>query len=212
MKMKNAIYGLVATACLTFNSAANATVITFDDIISGEISYAYDGDGDNIDDAVFTTTDPTGFNTIGPGTNQLYINEPGIEGTTYLSSDLRVDFTFGATGTLGFGFAMSTGDNDSGVTFSIFDFTDTLLASTTLDAVFTPGPSSFPEGLLSSSFAGTASYATFDFIGGASRYIIDNFVGTFGSAEVSRVSVPTTIALFGLGLASLGWSRRKTRS
>jgi len=67
-----------------------AVVLTFDDAIVGATSYSFDGDGDSIDDVIFSTTDLSGFNTVGPGTNMSYIEQPGLEGSTIF--DLRVDF------------------------------------------------------------------------------------------------------------------------
>ncbi len=197
---------------------AGAAVITFDDAISGEIAYSFDGDGDGVDDVIFSTTDPDGFNTVGPGPNQSYIDEPGLEGTTRISPDLRVDFLVGAVGTLQFGFALNTPrEFIDGVTFDVFDGSDTLLASANLLAAFTTpdgiNPSSFPEGLLSVSFAGTAAYATFDFSSfTASRYIIDNFEGTFGSTEIPE---PPLLALLAMGGAVGAWrvlGRRHART
>lgn len=142
-----------------------------------------------VENVVFSTTDPFGFNTVGPGPNQSYIDRPGIEGTTLLKPDLRVDFIFGAVSSLSFGFAMSLGTgNLDGVTFTVFDAGDNVLASTSLLSDFTlpngVNPSSFPEGQMSLAFGGEASYALFDFSQNqGTRYIIDNFEGTFGSSE-----------------------------
>jgi hypothetical protein len=206
---------LISSAVIFFVSSlsANAALITFDDVVFRETSYGYDGDGDGVHDVIFSTTDASGFSTICPFPNQSYINHPCIEGTTLLSPDLRVDFLFGASDDLGFGFANNISDPlVDGVSFSIFDSSDVLLASTSVLSDFTlpngVNPSSFPEGLVGLSFAGIAAYATFDFSDEtASRYIIDNFTGTFGSTEA--IPVPASIALLGLGLAGLGWSRRK---
>jgi len=181
---------LVIVLGLVWNTHALAVTLTFDEVIVGETSYSFDGDGDTLPDAIFTTTDPSGFNTTGPGPNMSYIEEPGLEGTNELSPDLQVDFPNGAVGSLGFGFAVSATANspDLTVSFNIYDDADALLASSTVLAAYTepspPTPSSFPEALVSLSFSGTASYATFDFDNSsASRYIIDNFTGTFGSTE-----------------------------
>lgn len=174
---------------------AQAITLTFNDAISGATSYSFDQNADGIVDAVFSTSDPGGFNTVGPGTNMLYINEPGLEGTTTLATDLRVDFPWGAVGSLGFGFAMSaeSASPNLTVTFRVYDASNNLIASATQLANFTqpvpPTPSSFPEAQVNVSFAGTAAYATFDFNStDATRYIIDNFAGTFGSSER-----PTTV-------------------
>lgn len=212
---------LVLTTFLALSIAAplvHAAVITFDTLVTGATSFGYDGDGDGINDVVFSTTDPFGFNTVGPGTNMTHIDEPGIEGTTALIPDLRVDFLNGAVGPLSFGFAMSTATIDpaTSVTFSVFDAADLLLTSTTVPADFTvtfppSGLSSFPEALATASFGGIAAYALFDFDPtNASRYIIDNFTGTFGSTEViTPVPEPGMLALLGLGLFGMVVAARK---
>jgi len=175
---------------MTWALQAGAVTLTFDEVISGATTFEFDADADTLPDAVFTTTDPLGFNTTGPGANMSYIEEPGLEGTNELNPDLRVDFPNGAVTSLGFGFAMSAGADSPTltVTFRIFDSSGTLLASTTELAAYTepvpPTPSNFPEGQFTLAFTGTASYATFDFNNAdANRYIIDNFTGTFGSTE-----------------------------
>ena len=208
---------VVALALVTvpvLATPAVAAVITFDELVAGATSFGYDGDGDGVNDVVFSTTDPLGFNTVGPGANMSYINEPGIEGTTLISPDLRVDFLVGAVDAVSFGFAVSTGAAlANAVTFSLFDAADNLLASVTADADFTlPNgidPSSFPEALVPLAFAGTAAYGTFDFDMTAGRYIIDNFEGTFGTTEVQPIPEPSTLILIGAGLARMFVRRRR---
>ncbi|MGY6630100.1 MAG: hypothetical protein ACXIUL_03740 [Wenzhouxiangella sp.] len=188
---------LVAPAFADFD-----TVITFDELVTGETVFSFDGDGDGVADAIFSTTDPNGFNTVGPGANQLYIDEPGLEGTTQLSPDLRVDFPFGAVDGFRFGFAMSASTESPNltVTFRVFDAADTLLAEVTELAVFSDlgggAQSSFPEAEVSVEFDGAADYATFDFNGeSATRYIIDNFAGTFGSLERPGPTAPIGVPM-----------------
>lgn len=196
--------------------SANAAKITFDTLIADETAYGYDGDGDGINDVIFSTTDFSGFNTAGPGPNMTYIHEPGIEGTTLLSPDLRVDFLRRATGSLTFGYALNSSVSDPAYFASIRVFNaggaEIASASQQGDFTITAPPSdlsSYPEGSISLSFAGEAAYATFDFSSEFGRYIIDDFVGTFGSTERPPLPEPATLALVGLGLAGLGFSRRK---
>ncbi len=198
----------------TFGTS-QATLLPFDDAISGATSYSFDGDGDSIDDVIFSTTDPFGFNTAGPGPNMSYVNEPGLEGSTIF--DLRVDFLIGAEDFLQFGFALDDFSETANTwtSFEVYDAGDNLLASDFELGLYTlpdgTNPSTFPEGMINVSFLGTASYALFDFnndASGGQRYIIDNFEGTFGSTEVG-VPEPSIIWLLGPGLALIGFARRK---
>jgi hypothetical protein len=195
---------------------AHAVVLTFDDAISGATSYTFDGDGDSIDDVIFSTSDPLGFNTVGPGPNQMYIDEPGLEGTTLLNPDLRVDFLIGAYDHLNFGFALDVFQEsaDAWTSFEVYDQYDNLLASDFEYGLYTmpngTDPSSFPEGRIETTFAGKAAYALFNFSndsGGGQRYIIDNFEGKFGSTEV--LPEPATLLLLGFGLAGVGVLRKR---
>lgn len=186
-----------------------AALLTFDDAITGSTSYAFDGDGDSVADVLFTTTDPLGFNTIGPGPNQLYIDEPGLEGTTLLNPDLRVNFLNGAVGSLSFGFAVSTTiDLPVALNFSVFNAANVLIASNAFGA--TRGTSNFSEAFATTSFAGTAAYATFDFTADPGRYILDNFSGTFGSTETG-IPEPGAWALMILGFGGVGALARRRR-
>lgn len=212
--MKKLISLFVTLGIIFTFGTSQAILLTFDDAITGATSYSFDGDGDSIDDVIFSTTDASGFNTSGPGPNMSYIDEPGLEGTTLISPDLRVDFLNGAVTNLGFGFAMNnlSGPVD-GVLFSVYDSSDNLLNSILQTANFTSttaGTSSFPEALVSLNFSGLASYATFDFSQSqSSRYILDNFNGTFGSTEDVSVPEPSILALLSLGIFGIGVARRK---
>ena len=192
-----------------------AALLTFDDAVSGATSYSFDGDGDLIDDVIFSTTDPLGFNTIGPGPFQAYIDEPGLEGTTLLNPDLRVDFLVGAVNSITVGFALDSTSVSpvNTASLALFDASDNLLGSATVvgdkfdlgGGVF----STFVEGQISIVFSGQAAYGLFDFATSPGRYIIDNFEGTFGSSE--PVPEPTTMVVLGCVSVGMLGARRLTR-
>lgn len=209
--------GLFAAALFAaiLPTSANANVIgaetiTFDEAISGLPFFNFDSsDPDTATDVVFSTIDPSGFNTAGPGPEQRFIQEPGLEGTTALPTDLRVDFLQGAVGTISFGFAtIDTGE----ATFTAFNAAGVAIGSQTVagsffdipegvvddgfggDAVIAPGTvSSFPENEVVVPLSGTAVYGEFDFVlsgfGGDDiqpdgRYIIDNFTFTPAGEDI----------------------------
>lgn len=171
---------MTITVCLLIAvGSANAAVLEFTGFTGGPSGMTFDADGDTIHDVQFTSGDGSPFNPTGPGLNQVYIVEPGLEGTSQaVPYDLRADFLFGAEDSLGFGFAV---DGASGqVVFTVYDAGGTQLATTTVVAGGSP-PSGFPENGVSLPFAGVAAYATFDFQGPHPRYIIDNLAGPYGS-------------------------------
>ncbi|MBF2028438.1 MAG: PEP-CTERM sorting domain-containing protein [Oscillatoriales cyanobacterium C42_A2020_001] len=182
---------------------ASAAVINFSQVIEGQTSFGFDGDGDGINDVIFSTTDPLGFLTTGPGPNQVFISEPGLEGTSLLDPDLRVDFLEGAAGSIRFGFALNsfTESANTFTAFQLFDSTGSLLASAQQAGIF-GSTSTFPEGQIEVGFAGIAAYGLFNFSSDNGRYIIDNFDGTFGSTEdIDSAAVPEPMTIAGTGLA-----------
>jgi hypothetical protein len=163
---------------LSVRVRAETQTLTFDDLIQGQTAYNFDGNKDGKADMTFLTTDPYGFNTAGPGRNMTYIQEPGLEGTSLLPEDLRVNFLTGATGNINFGFALDSYTQNHTATFRVYNAKGDLLGSQTETGHYTATPqgrSNYPEGRISMDFAGTATRATFDFTSDYGRYIVDNF-------------------------------------
>ena len=203
----------VASALMT--QLAGAATVTFDDFPGGQPSFTYDADGDGVVDVTWTAINGQNLEQTGPGQNQLYIQEPGLEGVVDpTDAEIRVDFTFGAVNSIGYSFALlyfcdGIGSVDAGLvgSISVYDSADTLLGTATAEATCTDtsvlglpyggGYSTFVEAEVSTAFNGTASYALIDFPQSvldatATNFIIDNFEGTYGSGErAPLVSVPT---------------------
>ena len=184
---------LLSAYSMTTSAAISIETITFDDAIDGAVSHLFDANNDGIADVIFSTTDPFGFDTSGPGPNQLYVDEPGLEGTTGLTPDLRVDFLQGAVGSIGFGFATIspiTGvvqvfdeahqqigsqafagqffDLDTGDVVSPEFIDGELVGGDIINEVFPGGnvaTSGFPEGRVDLPFSGEAAYVIIDFNG-----------------------------------------------
>ncbi|MEM9757980.1 MAG: hypothetical protein AAF933_02040 [Pseudomonadota bacterium] len=182
---------LFATLGMLLGTQVSASVITFDSLIAGKSSFGFDADRDGASDVIFSTTDPSGFNTIGPGANQAFISEPGLEGTSLLGTDLRVDFLNGARNSLSYGFALNSSQENTafGTTVDVFDRSGRKLGSSSSVGRFedTGGgsQSSFPEGEAEVSFNGVAAYATFGFESEFGRFILDNFTGDFSRRRLS---------------------------
>lgn len=221
--MNKALTSIAVTALSLFAYAntANAALLNFNNFIGGETA-SFDGDGDGLPDVIFSTDDPFGFNNVGPGPNQLYVDEPGLEGTTLLAPDLRVDFLVGARNFFQFGFALDefgSVTSETSALFKVYDKNNNLLKSVFELGKYTSGRfgtgSSFPEGFLRAEFDGIADYAEFDFSNspsGGQRYIIDNFEGEFGTTEVSVPEPGTVSGLLAVGAFGVGMMLKKRRS
>lgn len=187
---------------------AVATVITFDDFVpNGSPRYAYDDNGDGKPDVVFTGRGPLGR--VGPGPDQLYVSEPGLEGGDFDidpnadPTTLRIDFPFGARDRLAFGFALTYYDpRFPAVQVDVFDAGGRIVGRGVEYADFTSGPgfdeSAFPEGLFSVRLSGVGAYALLAFSGfPEDRFIIDNVTTTLGTSTVPAPGLPEpgTLAL-----------------
>jgi len=205
---------VVAGCLLLLAAGAGGAPITFGDLVTGFHAYGFDGDGDGSDDVIFTMMDGSGFVSMGFGSSQIYIDEPGLGGTSLLGPDLRVDFPTGAREMLRFGFALDSSMQNDTASLLVYDASHTLLASTTVTGLYTytPNRSSDPEGFISLPFTGTASYATLDFTPDSNNFAIDNFEGIYGTSEGKGIPVPGALLLGSLGAALIGWRQWRRTS
>ncbi len=208
---------VVAAAALSASAhSASAQVINFDTLVFAQTVHGVDINDDGIDDVLFSTTDPNGFGTAGPDPNtQLYASGLLLESSSTINPDIRVDFRGGAIDLLQVGFALLTdvNDVDQGLSFEVFDQAGIPLVSASQRGELLPlnpsidtSVSGFPEGLLSVSFEGVASYALLDATTTGTRFVIDNFGGTFLTAPVPE---PSGLSLLGFGGVILLGRRRK---
>jgi len=209
-KLCSRIASAAAVAALVVAAPVAAQTITFDDAVDGNPTYNYDSDGDTVADVIFTTPDPNGFFTTGPGEPQAYVDQPGLGSGTGFGPEMRVDFLNGLTGAIGFGFAVDRDDDvPLALHFGVFDSSDNLLADVVSGAFL--GGSNFPESWVGLTFSGTAAYGLFDFNESEfPAYIIDNV--TLGSAVPPPGAVPEPgtwlMMVGGLAAAGLGMRRR----
>ena len=223
----------VCAAVLGTVAPAQAAVITFDAVIAGAASFAADGDGDLIDDAVFSTTDPAGLSTAAISTIAS-IEGFGLEGSSMFSPDLRIDFPHGAVGPLTFGFAVNSSlasPSFIGMTLAYLGFyelaetADILIANRIMKKVresaappseagaggeiSSPSAAwdSFTEVFVTVDFPGVADYALLDVVAGDGRYVIDTLTGTFGSTE--DIPAPATLLLLLAGLVGMLLNRAR---
>ena len=211
-------FALLFTAASLVTSAhsVSAQVINFETLVQGQVTHGVDINNDGIDDVLFSTTDPAGFNTAGPDPNtQVHVSGLLLETSSTTDPDIRVDFLGGAIDQFQVGFALLTavGDVGQGLSFEVFDQADNQLGSSFQPGALLPlnpsldaSVSGFPEGLLSLSFQGVASYALLDATTTGSRFVIDNFAGDFLPA--AAIPDPSALTLIGLSSVILLGRRR----
>ena len=205
MTAKHLLVGAALAAFTATGAAAVPSGISFDGYAGPAGSISFDGDNDGFDDVTFHTTAGSGIATGSLEYVQTYLWDGLLLGTQQGGVDLGVNFTNGATGSLGFAFAISAfGAFPNAVLFSVYDAANTLLASAYGDAFYHGGDA--PEGRVDLGFAGVAAYATFDFLGtgNSADYFIDNFTGTYLAPSAGGVPEPETWMQMILGLGAVG--------
>ena len=207
---------------------AGATLITFDGIVGGQNAMGFDGDGDGVNDAVFTTYSTYGYHSSDPYYDEhIIIVHEYVLGTLSLDApDLRVDFLFGAEDSIAFAFVLEyvggTGAISPGTPswpgtvdeystyFELFDRYGNSLGSTLVNGYLSAGY--YPEGTVSLDFDGRAAYGLFDFVSYYSEVgygrlaVIDNVQGNFGSTGI--VPEPASALLIGIAITGLLARRR----
>ncbi len=195
---------LVAISALIWILASNesyALCITFDDVQANSSRYTVDLDGDGSSDLIFTTPSPKGFTPSAPPVSLTGIIEPGLGGrvlshktgaTAFETAEVIVEFLGGATDSVGFNFAVSgeihstwnayiqLGTHEEGLISG-----RRVKAEKTLSERVPSGKIiTVSEGFMEHSFTKKADFALINFnTTSGGLFILDNFVGTFGTAE-----------------------------
>ncbi len=212
--LKRFMPSVAATLVLLTTHSASAQTIDFESLVDGAALFGIDVNADGRTDVRFSTAADGGFNTSGPNPDdQVYATGSVLETSSLSDPDIRVDFLGGATGSIRMGFVIGgfIDDPGQGLQVEVFDQLGERLAS-----AFQPGElltignasgfSGFPENFISVSFDGVASYALLDATASGTRFVIDDFSGTFAPA-----AVPEPQGALGLLVTALLWRRRSER-
>ena len=216
MKM-NRLCTALLTAGLVYSTSAAAVVVTLDFEGIGDyasINNFYNGGTDSLGNSGTNYGVAFGSNTLGiidadAGGTGNFGNEPTPDTIMFFLTGSAV-LNYAPGFTTGFSFWYTTvafgGDVD---VYDDLNATGNLLGTINL-AALGAGPGD-PSGSFSNwaigglAFAGTAK--SIDFGGTVNQVGYDNV--TFGASRPEPIPEPATLALFGLGLAGLGFGRRK---
>ena len=204
--LKRAALLLASVLVLLSNQNASAQTIDFESLSDGQSLFGIDINADGRTDVQFSTTAAGGFNTIGPNPDeQVFASGLVLETSSISDPDIRVDFFGGATDSIQMGFVIGgfIDDPGQGLQVDVFDRSGERLASEfqpgqLLSVSSVSGLSQFPEDLISVSFDGVASYALLDATALGTRFVIDDFSGTFLPAAIPEPSGGIGLVLLGL--------------
>jgi len=186
-KTRSTYLGLIAV--LFSPMAANADSIVWQlndfDLLDGGVAtgvFTYDADTNTYSDVAITTTAGTISGSPFPGASYSFVRTFGSSPGATIVS-LLASFPADLTGVSNFGMQFDAPLTNSGGTHGLNFFTEAICANASCSAVFAGG-----RGVA----AGVPNSATI--------------------TSIVQVPEPGTLALFGLGLAAMGFSRRRKRT
>jgi hypothetical protein len=218
---------LAAISAMIWILASNesyASCITFEDVQAKSSRYTVDLDADGSSDLIFTTPSPEGFTPSGPPVSLTGISEPGLGGkvlspktgaTPFETAEVIVEFLGGATDSLAFNFAVSGEIHSTWNAYiQLGTYEEGLISGKWVQAEKTLSESvpsgkiiTVSEGFMEHSFARRADFALINFnTTSGGLFILDNFVGTFGTAEdpVWERAISVSPSNFDFGKAQVG--------